>query len=194
MSNPQYPDFGYPVFELESYRAKYLQENPPKRLSQQEHDSVYSKVPRFCVDALIYDAKQNSVVMVKRNIQPFKGFWHLPGVVVMRNELRKEAVKRCTKKETGLEVDVLKSIGIYDDPLIGKKIWTREYGWLVTDDPNNIINHIVEVFLTKPIGGCLQSDEENSEVRFFELSGLPEIIPFHHKDALDDFQAYLKTI
>jgi ADP-ribose pyrophosphatase YjhB (NUDIX family) len=58
----------------------------------------------ICVDgAYIKDGK---ILLLKRNIEPFKGFWHLIGGHVEENESLKEALKREFKEETNLDVEV----------------------------------------------------------------------------------------
>jgi ADP-ribose pyrophosphatase YjhB (NUDIX family) len=45
-------------------------------------------------------------LLLKRNVEPFKGCWHVAGGHVEENESLKEAVKREFKEETGLDVTV----------------------------------------------------------------------------------------
>ena len=50
-------------------------------------------------------------MLMKRNVEPFKGFWHVVGGQVEENETLKEALKREFKEETNLDVEVGKIIG-----------------------------------------------------------------------------------
>jgi len=50
-------------------------------------------------------------LLMKRNVEPFKGFWHVVGGQVEENETLKEALKREFKEETNLDVEVGKIIG-----------------------------------------------------------------------------------
>lgn len=46
--------------------------------------------------------KENKVLLVKRNTEPFKGYWTLPGGHIDFGETAKKAVIREIKEETGL--------------------------------------------------------------------------------------------
>jgi 8-oxo-dGTP diphosphatase len=50
--------------------------------------------------------KDDKILLLKRNVIPFKGFWHLVGGQVEENETLKEALKREFKEETTLDVNV----------------------------------------------------------------------------------------
>lgn len=58
----------------------------------------------LCVDGIY--VKDGKFLLLKRNVEPFKGFWHVVGGHVEENESLKEAVKREFKEETGLDVTV----------------------------------------------------------------------------------------
>ena len=57
-----------------------------------------------CVDGV--HVKDGKILLLKRNVEPFKGYWHLVGGHVEANESLIEAVKREFKEETGLDVTV----------------------------------------------------------------------------------------
>jgi ADP-ribose pyrophosphatase YjhB (NUDIX family) len=73
-----------------------------KRLSPTMFNRIYSVVPRLCVEAVIIDSK--NVVLSKRDIEPAKGKWHIPGGTVLMGETLSTAVKRVAREETGLVV------------------------------------------------------------------------------------------
>lgn len=58
--------------------------------------------------------KHLSVLLVKRNKEPFKNQWCIPGGFVGDAETSKDATKRILKKETGLEDVYLQQIGVND--------------------------------------------------------------------------------
>ncbi len=68
---------------------------------------------RYTVDAVIFDEKEN-VVLIRRRWDPFKGEYALPGGFIELAETPKEAVIRESREETGLRVKIIKEIGIYD--------------------------------------------------------------------------------
>ena len=58
----------------------------------------------LCVDGTLQ--KDGKLLLLKRNVEPFKGFWHVPGGHVEENETPKEALKREFKEETNLDIEI----------------------------------------------------------------------------------------
>ncbi|MFH0805336.1 MAG: NUDIX domain-containing protein, partial [Patescibacteria group bacterium] len=63
-----------------------------KKLPFSEFKSIYSRVPRLCVEIMV--KTNNGVLLLKRNIDPEKGKWHLPGGTVLKGERLEDTVKR----------------------------------------------------------------------------------------------------
>ena len=57
-----------------------------------------------CVDGI--HVRDGKLLLLKRNVEPFKGCWHVVGGHVEEDESLKEALKREFKEETGLDVTV----------------------------------------------------------------------------------------
>jgi ADP-ribose pyrophosphatase YjhB (NUDIX family) len=57
-----------------------------------------------CVDGVY--VKDGKLLLLKRNVEPFKGCWHVVGGHVEEDESLKEALKREFKEETGLDITV----------------------------------------------------------------------------------------
>ncbi|MHA1278163.1 MAG: NUDIX domain-containing protein [Candidatus Helarchaeota archaeon] len=66
------------------------------------------------VDAVIIEDK--AVALVQRKFPPFKGQFALPGGFIEKHESPKEAVHREVMEETGLSIEIIDRIGVYDDP------------------------------------------------------------------------------
>lgn len=81
----------------------------PEKLSDEEFEYIYSKVPRLCVDLILKNEK--GILFTKRAIEPFKGKWHLPGGGVRLGETLEETAKRISKKELGIDIDIIKNVG-----------------------------------------------------------------------------------
>lgn len=82
---------------------------PKRPLSFKEFMQIYSKVPRVCVDLII--KYKNGVILTKRNIEPNKGLWHLPGGTILFNETIEQSAKRVAEEELGVGIDLKKFLG-----------------------------------------------------------------------------------
>jgi ADP-ribose pyrophosphatase YjhB (NUDIX family) len=58
----------------------------------------------LCVDGVLL--KDARIFLAKRNVQPYKGYWHLVGGHVDENENPKDALKREFLEETNLKVKI----------------------------------------------------------------------------------------
>ncbi len=83
--------------------------NSPKRLTDEEYDYIFDRAVRLSVDLFI--TSKEGVLLSLRDIDPFKGMWHLPGGIVYKNETIVEAGVRIARAETGLEVKIGACIG-----------------------------------------------------------------------------------
>lgn len=118
------------------------------RLSSRDFAFIFQRVPRLCVDVVIRDRR--GVVLIKRDITPDRGKWHLPGGTVRFGEHLASAVKRFARDETGLEVAVLRGLGVNEAFRRGKT-------------PHNVM----ATFLVRPRGGTLGGSWQGQRVRFF---------------------------
>lgn len=82
-------------------------------LTQSEFASIYSRVPRLCVEAIILDP-QKGVLLTKRAIEPDLGMWHTPGGTVFYKEKLTDAVRRIARKELGLDVATGEILGVIE--------------------------------------------------------------------------------
>lgn len=97
-----------------------------KPFTPEEFKSIYSKVPRLCVDIVI--KTDRGILMTLRDIEPYKDLWHIPGGTVLYSETIEEAVKRIARQELGIEVEVLNLIGYVELPSEKK---SQGWGWTV---------------------------------------------------------------
>jgi len=74
--------------------------------------------------------------------------WEMPGGIVEEGESLKDAAMRETKEESGIDIEDLKSCGIFQN--VNKSICNT-------------------LFLAKPIGGNLTTSPESLEVGFFPI-------------------------
>lgn len=91
--------------------------------------------------------------MMKRAFEPGAGKWSIPGGMVELGETLSEACAREVQEETGLQVEVLELINVFD--------------MIDRDDEGKIKYHYVLVdFLVKPVGGEEKMSAEASDMKW----------------------------
>lgn len=88
---------------------------PPGWLPKAEFDAIFSRVPRLCVEVVIY-TPDRGVLLMLRDIPPNVGAWHIPGGTVLFGESLIDAVKRVALDELGLGVAVGELLGYIEYP------------------------------------------------------------------------------
>jgi len=70
-------------------------------------------IPMPCVDIMVFNDKEE-FLLLKRNNKPFKGEWWIPGGKIKKGDfpLEEFAIKK-VKEETGLDVEIVKMIGLF---------------------------------------------------------------------------------
>src|SRR3989344_4107191 len=119
------------------------------------------KNPKATATAIII--KDNRLLLLKRNEDPFKGRWDLPGGFMQEEETPSEALKREIKEELG--ADEIKLTFIKSLP--GKAYWKKE------ELP--VLSH----FYLVEINNEIKLNKENSEFQFADLKNIsPSDISF----------------
>jgi 8-oxo-dGTP diphosphatase len=128
--------------------------------------------------------KDRKVLLAKRGTFQGKpvlesGKWALTGGFMDRDETGIQAAKREVKEELGIEITNLKLLHIVDNPYRRNDI-----------DRQNINL----VFIGDFAGGEIKTNEEVTEVKWFDLDNLPPIeeIAFDFYDELMFYKKYLK--
>jgi 8-oxo-dGTP diphosphatase len=111
----------------------------------------YPKHPLVGVGAVVI--KNGKILLVKRAFEPGAGKWSVPGGLVEVGEKLSEACVRETKEETGLDVEVLELINVFD--MIDKDSLGRvRYHYVLVD------------FLVKLLGGEERLSKETLEIKW----------------------------
>lgn len=140
-------------------------------LPDEEYARIYNQVPRACVDVMVTDHR-NFLLLSRRKIPPFAGFWHLPGGRIRFKESVPDAAKRITLAETGLTLigmEIVGSIDILHDDVAGPsgEVWPR---------------HSVSIVVEAQTEGELKADYQSSEFDWFEvLPSREEMHPDHYE-------------
>ena len=112
------------------------------------------------VGALIIE--KGRILLVERGGEPLKGYWSLPGGAVETGERLESAMRREIREETGLEVEVLCLLEIFERIMLDET-GQPEYHFVLMD------------YLCHPAGGTLCAADDASKVAWFapdEVEGL----------------------
>ena len=95
------------------------------------------------------------------------GFWGMPGGVVEIGESVEHAVTREVMEETGLEVVVIRLVGIYSDP---------KHHTIQAYPDGSLFHSVTMAFECERRGGELRISEESTDLRYFDVDALPDNI------------------
>ncbi len=123
------------------------------------------KTPLLAADALIlFDG---GIVLIRRTNSPYQGFYALPGGFVEVGETVEDAAKREAKEETGLDITLLKLIGVYSKP---------------DRDPRG---HVVSISYLAEGRGMLAAGSDAGSAEVFDPEDLPPLA-FDHAQIIRD--------
>ena len=107
--------------------------------------------------ALLVRDEANRILLGKRNKDPQRGSWVIPGGKIHAFESIAEAARRELKEETGLDVEVTGQFGVYE----------------IINPPSE--HRIVIYSWARVLRGEPQASDDLSEIRFFPLQELGEV-------------------
>ncbi|RPJ03914.1 MAG: NUDIX hydrolase [Spirochaetaceae bacterium] len=125
------------------------------------------------VDSVVI--RDGHVLLIRRNNDPFKGFWALPGGYMDFDETSQEAAMRELNEETGLVAKGGDFIGVYSQP---------------ARHPQQVVSavYLVTEFTGKAIAG-----DDAAETAWFALDDIPSELAFDHRQIIEDAIKYFKT-
>jgi 8-oxo-dGTP diphosphatase len=110
-----------------------------------------------------------AVLLVQRGYPPFEGGWALPGGFVEEGERVVDAAPRELTEETGLRVDTLELLGVYDTPGRDPRGWTVSVVYLATMASE----------------AAVSGADDARDARWFRIDALPELA-FDHATIVSD--------
>lgn len=114
---------------------------------------TYPSAPLVGVGAVAI--KNGKILLVRRAFDPGAGKWSIPGGLVEVGEKLSEACSRETEEETGIKVEILELINVFD--MIDRDGEGRaKYHYVLVD------------FLAKPVGGEERKSEEVTEIAWVD--------------------------
>jgi ADP-ribose pyrophosphatase YjhB (NUDIX family) len=159
-----------PVAYAGNYRSSYQMEKVMATLRLMDENitenaiNTSGKTFSICVDGIY--VKDSKILLLKRNVEPFKGYWHVAGGHVEENESLQDALKREFKEETGLDVKVGKIVG-----------------WRIEETPDRI--KIILAFEVTSAEGEIKLNSEHTEFSWFNTIPLNSVY---------DYSKYLRKI
>ena len=132
-------------------------------------EEKYEK-PSVTVDIVVFTIQNNDlkVLLVKRDIEPFKGKWAIPGGFVRMDESLEEAAKRELQEETGVKEIYLEQLYTFGDP---------------KRDPRGRVITVSYMALVNSEKIKLEATTDVSEAQWFSVKKLPSLA-FDHKKIL----------
>lgn len=138
-------------------------------------NDVFNYIEKFMpfssVDIIIV-CRNEGIILTKRAIRPYQGWWHLPGSVVLKNERLASTVKRSAYEELGIRVANPKFVGNYE-------LFTKHR------------HYITHLYLAEHTNGqqeTIKLDAQSSEYKIVKPGNLPKkTIPIQRqmvKDAI----------
>ncbi|HTM52296.1 MAG TPA: NUDIX hydrolase [Bryobacteraceae bacterium] len=119
----------------------------------------YPERPILGIGAIVIESGR--VLLVKRGREPLKGFWSLPGGVLEVGETLVEGLRREMREETGLEIETLSVVEIFER-IMRDASGAAEYHYVLID------------YLCRVTGGTLEAGDDVSEACWVERERLGE--------------------
>ena len=121
--------------------------------------------------------REGRVLLVHRNLEPYLGYWDIPGGFLQEEELPETAALREVVEETGLRARVVDFLGFYGD----------HYDY--QGDRYAILN----IYFVGAAEGEPTPGDDADGWRWFPLDDLPEQIAFEHAArVLDDLRRWVE--
>ena len=126
--------------------------------------------PAVTVDCLVHRTTGNrqEILLIRRNNEPFKGMWALPGGFVGMDETLVKAARRELNEETGLVIACLEQFHTFDK---------------VDRDPRHRTISTVFIGRVEHAGAKITAGSDAGDVNWFSLTQLPELA-FDHDEII----------
>jgi 8-oxo-dGTP diphosphatase len=134
---------------------------------------MMQNTPKLTVDAVIL--LNGKIVLIKRKNPPYQNMFALPGGFVDIGETVEQAVAREAYEETGLEIEIIKMIGIYSDPL---------------RDPRG---HVISACYLVKGNGIPKARSDALDIGLFDIDNMPHLA-FDHDLILEEIREEIYEI
>ena len=123
-------------------------------ISSEDWEKIVDQMPIVSVDLLILVG--DGILLGKRENQPAKGHWFVPGGRLHKGEELTDAVNRISSEELNIEVEILDSLGAH------------EHFYETSDVSTSTGKHyIANSFLVEPLSSNFEADSQHSQFQVF---------------------------
>jgi 8-oxo-dGTP diphosphatase len=123
-------------------------------------DRRYPDRPIIGVGAIVFE--EDRVLLIRRGKDPGRGKWSIPGGVVHLGETLVRAVCREVEEETGLNVQPLRLVEVFER--------------IIPDDQDGVVYHYVLIdYLCRAVQGRLRAGSDALEAAFYSLRALERL-------------------
>jgi len=128
--------------------------------------------PAVTVDAILFTIAEGElrVLLVRRELPPYKGRWALPGGFVRMDESLDEAARRELREETGAQVRWLEQLYTFGD---------------IHRDPARRAISVAYFALIDAASIALRAGSDADEASWHALHSLPSKLAFDHREMID---------
>lgn len=137
---------------------------------QQKYNASTYERPSVTVDVLLFTIENNElkILLVKRNEEPFKDVWALPGGFVNIDESLDEAAKRELSQESGVKNVYLEQLYTFGNP---------------NRDPRTRVITVTYMALAAKSDWHLKADGDAKDAAFHSVDKLPKLA-FDHSEII----------
>jgi len=128
---------------------------PDQPIPPSEYKTIVKHVPVVSVDLLVHHG--GGIILGKRENEPAKGEWFVPGGSVLKGETRRQAVYRVAREELGVDVTIEHNLGVYD-----------HFYEEAASDGINSKQYLATAYIVTPISEEFEPDDQHTELRTFD--------------------------
>ena len=156
------------------YCAEPYRERGPAQTCQTCHRTVWhNSAP--CAGAMIL--REGRLLLVKRGVEPFRGWWDIPGGFLQPGEHPAEGAAREVLEETGLRVAIGDLVGTYVDVYGEERRYTLNM-----------------YYMAGVVDGEPRAGDDAVAIEWFSLGVLPEKVAFANcRQAIADLRRRLRS-
>jgi len=123
-------------------------------------DRRYPDRPIVGVGAIVFE--EDRVLLIRRGKDPGRGKWSIPGGVVRLGETLVRALCREVEEETGLKVEALRLIEVFER--------------IIPDDTDGVVYHYVLIdYLCQAVRGRVRAGSDALEAAYHPLRALKRL-------------------